>query len=121
MRRPRLAEVPPHAVEVVIGNDAEPPLQVDAQSPLRCRMGLPERLVDRQLAKRGGRAKDAVASVRTGQNLLTVAMTLGLMTSSLQLLTGTPDRLLWTVLGLGWLCVAYLLFRQRRYLNGHVG
>lgn len=69
-------------------------------------MGLPERLVDRQLAKaKGVDEASRIRSVRLVQNLMFVALVLGLCNSALNLLNGT-NRPLWSALGILWIALA---------------
>ena len=86
-------------------------------------MGLPERLLDRQLAGRSGDLQERVRGVRREQWLLLVPLVLGLLTSAVNLASGSggASRTVWAVLGILCLGYAYVLVRQWRYLNQRMG
>ncbi len=80
-------------------------------------MGLPERLVDRQLARISGGRSDKMQSLRTLQSMLIASASLGLFTSVLSIVSGLFDRRLWVGLGVLWLFLGYVAVRQKIYLR----
>ncbi len=82
-------------------------------------MGVPERLVDRQLAGTSGDLEHRVRMIRLGQALLLTACVLGLFTALINLADGAEGlgRYFWTVVGVAWSGIGYVLFRQWRYLD----
>ncbi len=82
-------------------------------------VGLPERLVERQLSKGKGDTPQHLRLHVWGKRLLCVAAVLGLLNSGLQLATGSTGatRVLWVAAGAFWAVSGYVALRQLLYLN----
>jgi 4-hydroxybenzoate polyprenyltransferase len=80
-------------------------------------MGLPERLVDRQLDRARGSRRARLQALRATQNLLLASVILGLLTALISSVSGVFDRRVWVAFALVWLAVGYVNWRQRRYLR----
>lgn len=79
-------------------------------------MGLPERLVDRQLAKAKGDEPARMDALRLIQNVLLAGVVLGLFASGLNLYCNFHSPF-WVALFLLWLVMGYVILRQRRYMK----
>lgn len=79
-------------------------------------MGLPERLVDRQLGKAKGDEPARMDALRLIQNVLLAGVVLGLFASGLNLYRNFHSPF-WVALFLLWLVMGYVILRQRRYMK----
>ena len=80
-------------------------------------MDFPERLVDRQIDRGRGTRAERIQAVRTAQNFLAFACVLGFVSVAINLFGTGPFRALWMGLGVLWVAVAALTWRQRRYVD----
>ena len=93
------------------------PPSYEGERPYGAGVGLPERLLDRQLAKGRGEWPERLKAARLTQDLLMAATALGLVAAAQNLWGGLPVRPFWVFSGLFWLTMGYVLIRQRRHLD----
>jgi len=81
-------------------------------------MGLPERLIARQMRSYNGTTQEKVRTGRRANNVLLLAAGINGLAVLFALLGNKGNlKTWWVVLGALWLLFAYLLLRQRLYLK----